>query len=207
MGLSVLWAECNIGANSPEEYGWYFQWGGTIPYNSNRTPVEGGDAIDFGWTNYPLCNGSYGTITKYCINSSNGTVDNKTILEPEDDAAHVLIGSNCRMPTNDEYQELIDACDVTWTFNYNGSGIGGTIFTLKSDHSKTLFFPAAGYLGGSIWYEEGSDGYYWSSSLEDSPIGGITSNYGMEFDFGFDYYRMHPSSRIYGQSVRPVKPI
>ena len=27
LGLSVMWATCNIGANSPEEYGDYFAWG------------------------------------------------------------------------------------------------------------------------------------------------------------------------------------
>ena len=82
MPSGTLWATCNIGANSPEEYGDYFAWGETAPKD------------DYNWSNYKWCNGSATTFTKYCTKSSfgyNGFVDNKTELDPEDDAAYVNV--------------------------------------------------------------------------------------------------------------------
>lgn len=201
MGLSVMWATCNIGAISPEEYGWYFMWGDTTAYGSDRKPIEGGSAVSFNWTNYPLCNGSITSMKKYNSSSVYGTVDNKTILEPEDDAAHVHIGEGCRMPTKEEYDELIAACNMTWVSNYNNSGINGRLFTLKTDPSKTLFFPASGELDDARWINGGSHGKYWSSSLFRS--------YPYEaqmFDFVSGNYKINYYNRYYGYSVRAVLP-
>lgn len=153
MGLSVMWATCNIGAKKPEEYGYYFQWGGTTAYNSDRTPVEGGEAIRFDYnSNCPFYVNDYLTSSKWSkytaddSYSSTGVADNKLTLDLEDDAAHVHIGGECRMPTYDEYSELKNACNTTWVRDYNGTGINGRLFTLKDDPSKTLFFPASGEL-------------------------------------------------------------
>ncbi|MBR5477997.1 MAG: hypothetical protein IKV19_06110 [Bacteroidaceae bacterium] len=66
-----------MGANSPEEYGSFYAWGETE------------EKDDYSWENYKWCKGSDRTITKYCTNSIYGTVDKKTILEPEDDVAYV----------------------------------------------------------------------------------------------------------------------
>ena len=89
LGLTsgTLWATCNVGATAPEDYGDYFAWGETEPKE------------DYSWSTYKWCNGSYKTQTKYCTNSKYGTVDDKTELEPEDDAAFVNWGSTWRMPT------------------------------------------------------------------------------------------------------------
>ena len=201
MGLSVKWATCNIGATKPEEYGWYFQWGETTAYNSDRTPVEGGSAISFSWSNYKYCDGTEYSMTKYCTDSSYGTVDNKTVLDPEDDAAHVHIGGDCRMPTETEFNELINACNTRWVTNYNGSGINGCLFTLKTDPSKTLFFPASGYLDKTSWGGAGSLGYCWSSSLYSS-----NSYYGRRLYFGSSNCYMNGGNRYSGWPVRAVKP-
>ena len=72
----LLWATCNVGATKPEEYGDYFAWGETEPKST------------YNWSTYKYCNGSSTSLTNYCTNSSYGTVDNKTILEAADDAAH-----------------------------------------------------------------------------------------------------------------------
>ena len=84
MPSGTLWATCNIGANSPEEYGDYFSWGETAPKD------------DYNWSNYKWCNGTLNTLTKYSTRSSygyKGFVDNKTVQDPEDDAACVNRGS------------------------------------------------------------------------------------------------------------------
>lgn len=206
MGLSVDWCTCNIGAKSPEEYGWYFMWGGTIAYNSDRTPVEGGDAIEFNYNSkcpyWVSGTSNYNTKwSKYTLDkseSSTGRADNKLILEPEDDAAHVHLGGDCRMPTGAEFQELIKACDHIWVTNYNGSGINGRLFTLKSDQSKTLFFPNSGSLINS---ETNSGCYYWSSSL-----GNIDSNGGRYLDLYYNDCSTNNGWRYVGYPIRPVRP-
>ena len=107
LGLSVKWASCNVGATAPEEYGGYYAWGETE------------EKSDYNWITYKHCNGSNETtMTKYCTDSSYGTVDNKTTLEQEDDVATVKWGGNWRIPTREELQELIDKCTWTWT-TYN----------------------------------------------------------------------------------------
>ena len=83
----TLWATCNVGANSPEEYGDYFAWGETQTKNV------------YNWGVYRLCGGSQNTMKKYCTNSSYGMVDNLTALESEDDAATVNWGSEWQTPT------------------------------------------------------------------------------------------------------------
>ncbi|MBO5975390.1 MAG: hypothetical protein J6P95_06730, partial [Paludibacteraceae bacterium] len=86
----LKWATCNVGADSPEEYGDYFAWGET----TSKTTYD--------WSTYKWCNGSYYTMTKYCDNSYYGIVDDKTVLDPEDDAAFVNMGGSWRMPTKAE---------------------------------------------------------------------------------------------------------
>lgn len=81
----TLWATCNVGADTPEGFGDYFAWGETAPKD------------DYSWETYRWCNGYFNTMTKYCTNGSYGTVDNRTELDPEDDAAYVNWGSSWRM--------------------------------------------------------------------------------------------------------------
>lgn len=209
LGLSVDWCTCNIGANSPEEYGWFFQWGGTTPYGSDRKPISGGSAINFDWNkNCPYWvsgSSSSSKWSKYTTSnsySSTGTADNKTTLEPVDDAAHVHIGGKCRIPTEAEINELINACNTTWVTNYNGSGVSGKLFTLKSDTSKTLFFPASGFLAGTNYSMKDSFGFYYSSSLSTS-----YSYSGRYLYFESNNQYMDDSRYRYnGFAVRAVKP-
>ena len=71
----TLWATCNVGANAPEEFGDYFAWGEIAPKDY------------YDWNTYKWCDNSGYSLTKYCTDSYYGTVDNKTELDPEDDAA------------------------------------------------------------------------------------------------------------------------
>lgn len=184
----IKWANMNVGATKPEEYGDYFAWGETEPK----------DVYD--WSTYKWCNGSYDTQTKYCTSSSYGTVDNKTTLEPEDDAAHVNWGGNWRMPTKAEQDELrnTDNCTWEWKTNYNGTGVNGYLVTSKKN-GNSIFLPASGYRCGSSVNFVGSYGYYWSSSLDEGD-----SNYAHYLYFNSDYVGWHVSSRYDGLSVRPV---
>lgn len=157
MGLSVDWAVCNVGADSPEGYGWYFSFGDPEPYKKDGTSVNGGPSTKFSITDYKWCNGSGNSMTKYCGSASYGTVDNKEKLDPEDDPATVHMGLNWRSPTGIELQQLQQVCDEAWVTNYNGTGISGITMTLKTDPSKVLFFPAG---HGDYTY-----GRYWTNSV------------------------------------------
>ena len=183
LGLSVKWADRNVGATKPEEYGDYFAWGETAPKEV------------YEWSTYKWCNGSETTLTKYNTVSSRGTVDNKTTLELSDDAARVNWGGSWRMPTEAEQEELRANCTWTWTTQ---NGVNGYKVTSKSN-GNSIFLPAAGYRNDSSLVSAGSYGYYWSSSLyTDTP----SQAWGVVF---FSVYVVrYSSSRCYGQSVRPV---
>jgi hypothetical protein len=182
LGLSVKWATCNLGATAPEEYGNYYAWGEITTKDS------------YTWENYTLANGSYDALTKYCDNSSYGTVDNKTTLEAADDAATQNWGSNWRMPTIDEWEELLEKCTWTWTTK---NGVNG--YEVKATNGNSIFLPAAGYRYDGVLYSAGSGGHYWSSSLDTNDPGSAQDVY-----FDSDYHGTSLSNRLFGLSVRPV---
>ena len=191
LGLSVKWATCNVGANNPEDYGDYFKWGETTT------------KYTYNWSTYKYCNGSSSTLTKYCNNSSygnNGFTDNKTQLELSDDAAHANWGGSWRMPTDAEWEELINNCTWTWTTQ---NGVYGRKVTSKTNENS-IFLPAAGYRDDSSLYDAGGDGLYWSSSLSTGYPSGAWGVYFYSYSsyVGSD----HDGSRCSGLSVRPVCP-
>ncbi len=183
LGLSVKWATCNVGATKPEEYGGYYAWGETE------------EKDNYSWGTYKWCKGSYDTMTKYCTDSSYGTVDNKTTLAPGDDVAHVKWGGNWRMPTRAEQDELREKCKWEWT---TVNGVSGYKVTSKKN-GNSIFLPAAGSRYGTEVYYRGSYGYFWSSSLYSS-----NSNSAFYLGFYIGGRDWDSSSRCYGFPVRPV---
>ena len=183
LGLSVVWAACNIGANMPEDYGDYYAWG-EIDTKSN-----------YNWPKYQWCKGSSDRLTKYNNSGSYGTVvDNKTVLDPEDDVAHVKLGGSWRMPTIEEWTELRAKCTWTWTTE---NGVNG--YRVTGTNGNSIFLPAAGYRHETYLEYPGSRGYYWSSSLNtDDP------SYAWRVDFYSDGIYKRGDYRLLGQSVRPV---
>ena len=139
------------------------------------------------------------TLTKYCTDSLYGTVDNKTTLDPEDDAATQIMGGKWRMPTKNEIQELLDNTDSEWVEDYKGSGVNGRKFTSKTN-GKSIFIPAAvNCLDGSVYYV-GNYGYVWSSSLST-----FYYSYAWNLGFGSSNCLMGGYSRYNGRSVRGVR--
>ena len=218
LGLSVKWATCNVGASKPEEYGDYFAWGATEPlyqpgYAQSSSPVwKSGKTGGYNLLNAPYQTAnttSYSSIrwTKYLGSTTSSFKDPsatnsdalKTVLDPEDDAAHVNWGGSWRMPTYEELNELCTNCTWTWT-TINGIN-GYKVQSKKSGYSdRWIFLPAAGCRYSTDLNYVGSYGGYWSCSLyTDNPVdaydlGFYSGNYGTD-----DY-------RYFGQSVRPVCP-
>ncbi|MBO4417971.1 MAG: leucine-rich repeat protein, partial [Bacteroidales bacterium] len=197
LGLTsgLEWASFNLGASAPEEYGDYFAWGETEPYYSSQDPLTWKTGkTGYNWASYKWCNGSDNKLTKYCTDSSYGTVDNKTVLDPEDDAATVNWGGSWRMPTYEEWDELINECTWTWTTQ---NGVNGYLVTGPNNNS--IFLPAAGAYWSVFLDVPGGNGFYWSSSLvTDYPY------YALDMDIYSDYPIWCDRERYYGFSVRPV---
>ena len=144
----TLWADRNVGADSPEDYGDYFAWGETAPKSY------------YEWSTYKWCRGSDDIMTKYCTDSNYGIVDNKTVLDLEDDAAYVNMGPEWRMPTADEQSELRNECTWIWTTQNGTNG-----WKVTGPNGNSIFLPASGNRVGSDLYDVGSGSSYWSSSL------------------------------------------
>ena len=180
----LKWATCNVGATTPEEYGDYFAWGEVEPKET------------YSWSTYKY-GSKYNQLTKYCYNSDygkDGFTDNKTVLDPEDDAAHVNWGGSWRMPTKAEQDELRNNCTWAWTTQ---NGVKG--YKVVGPNGNSIFLPAAGYVYEGTLTNAGSYGYYWSSSLNtDHPVSAY------DVDFNSDYVDWINLTRYYGQSVRPV---
>ena len=182
----LKWATCNVGATTPEGYGDYFAWGETEP------------KATYDWSTYKYCNGTDDSMTKYCTDSSFGTVDNKTVLELSDDAAYVNWGGSWRMPTKAEQDELMDTDNCTWEWTTQNE-VNGYKVTSKIN-GNSIFLPVAGYYrSSSDLYYVGSDGYYWSSSL--STDGNFFANV-LNFYSGNVY--LNVGYRCNGLSVRAV---
>ncbi|MBO4772996.1 MAG: TIR domain-containing protein [Bacteroidales bacterium] len=188
LGIGTLWATCNIGANSPEEYGKYFAWGETQPKD------------DYSWSTYKYAKGDFANLTKYCYDErcgNNGFTDSLDELLPSDDAATANWGSDWRMPSWQQFKDLYARCK--WKKRMSGKKLLG--YDVKGPNGNSIFLPAAG------WFEETShkyaseNGSYWSSSLSaDYPSGGHI------LDFNSD--NVDPDNwngRRCGGSVRPVR--
>ena len=178
----TLWATCNVGANTPEQYGDYFAWGETAPKEV------------YNWENYQWCNGSDNSITKYCMDSSFGTVDGKTELEPEDDAAYVNWGLSWRIPSQDQTKELCDNCSWQWT---QRNGVNGML--VIGVNGNTIFLPAAGFRMYNNISFAGSRGNYLSRSLAYSNCA-----YYLYLESGLWIYNYY-GDRFVGQTIRPVR--
>lgn len=134
----TLWAMCNVGADSPEDYGGYFTWGEIEPKSDSNS-------------------GMFFDMDGYKYNIHNG----KTELDLEDDAAYMNWGEGWHMPSTAQQEELCTECIWTWK---SVKGITG--YEVKSKKNKnSIFLPAAGYPSGGGAGIAGSNGSFWSRSL------------------------------------------
>ena len=188
----LKWAKCNVGAEKETDYGYYFQWG----------DIEDKSNADCSWESYKYCNGSFDTLTKYCVDNNEcgpfGTVDNKITLDLEDDVVRTNMGGDWRMPTQTEIQELLENTENEWVEDFNGSGVNGRKFSSKIN-GNSIFIPAAGICrDGSVDYV-GSSGGVWSSSLKDE-----YPNLAWYLYFNLGDCYIYGSRRCIGRSVRGV---
>lgn len=147
LGLSVIWHQQNLGATSSDGYGDYYAWGELEPKTS------------YNWETYKW--GTINDLQKYNTLGYYGNPDNITRLEPEDDVAHVKLGGNWHIPTQAEWQELLNNCSTK--LGYNGSSYGYW-FTSNINKNK-IFLPFSGHIINSTKKDVGSVGEYTSADL------------------------------------------
>lgn len=182
----TLWATCNVGADTPEEFGDYYAWGEKEP------------KVLYDWKSY-----KYGRffeeryeLNKYCTNSVyglNGFVDSLAVMEPDDDVVLARWGIGWRMPTIEEWEELFVNTAGEWAVL---NGVKG--WHITASNGNELFLPAAGYWWGDAFNAD--LGLYWSASVnKEFPY----RSWG--FHFNTDSSHLCGSSdRNRGQSVRAV---
>lgn len=220
LGLSVKWASSNVGADLPEEIGNLYAWG-------EVSPKADFTWSDYTWWTYSFSDGddwtawsSITNVTKYGSSYSYSNYvdeygeydsyswvnDGKTVLDLEDDAAHVEWRGTWRMPTQAECQELIDNCTIE-KVKYNNCD--GYLFTCtKAGYTdKRLFFPrtSAVSTGDEKYPNEGTKSYhglFWSSSQYlPFPV----CAYALRISYNYNEFSLGPITRQTGFPVRPVK--
>ncbi len=191
----TLWADRNIGATSPEDYGAYFAWGEISPKS------------DYTWSTY-----LDGNITnEYDCGTDKDIIwckygDKADIAGTSYDAATANWGAGYKMPTKEQCEELLNEDYTTWTYcdgwniQYNNTHVHGFKIESKTN-GNSIFLPAAGFRDLMDTDYAGSRGYYWSSSLDES----VPRN-AMEMKYFNSGYRTvyHSFYREYGLSVRAV---
>jgi hypothetical protein len=198
------WAECNVGAEKPEDYGYYFWWGDTVGYTitaSGWSSVKDGTIISF--TSVGTATATYRKDNSALL--SEGYIDETGNLAAAHDAATAHLGAPWRMPTNAEFIELHDNCNTEWTTR---NGVYGALVTGKGYYAdRSIFLPAAG-----CGYYEGLDnadpngnnadsyGFYWSSTPDSD-----NSSYAWRLHFYWLTFRQDYIYRYLGESVRPVR--
>ncbi len=177
LGLSVFWAECNIGAENPEDYGKYYAWG-------EIAEKESFDEKNSQWYN----------VSDQELKAQ-GVVDGNGILSATYDVATQILGSAYRMPTKKEFQELKDDCTWTWEKQNEVSG-----YKIVGKNGNYIFLPAGGFYSGSYLENSIAYGYYWTSTEEESNVSS------REMQFNSATAQCMNNSRSYGLTVRAVAP-
>ncbi|MCQ2192169.1 MAG: hypothetical protein MJZ23_04820 [Paludibacteraceae bacterium] len=222
-----LWATCNVGASSVYQTGNYYSWGETVDRDlvgaSNVSQTGNyyiwGETVDrdlnsptmLGWKSYKWSRGTEDRLTKYVTSEQYAAsavlnVDNLTVLEPKDDVATSIWGSDWRMPTDEEFNRLLAACEWEWV-DYSDSGVFGYLGTSKTN-GKTIFFPSTSGVNSNNVDVKVSDEFYWTSSLCKGKNFLAEAYYFDVFDAPVNhapaYWQRKPSYRFKGMHVRPI---
>jgi len=184
LGLSVKWANMNVGAKKSSGFGTYFAWGETKPKEY------------YSWNTYAWSKGNSQYLTKY------STADRRTQLAPADDAARANWGGKWRMPTIDEYEELINPANCTWEW-MTKDGINGYKVTGKKT-GNSIFLPITGFRFYADTQFRGIMGVYWTSTLYTA-----NPNKAWCLEFNFSNIDVHygdlSSNRFSGRCIRAVQ--
>ncbi len=208
------WADTNIGAEKPEDYGFYFWWGGTVGYKHEGEAwvASDGSSLDFefGEGHTPTCGKSLhalksdgwvigGEEKKSLLGKLFGVKKEDSVLTTKHDAAQVHWGGDWRMPTNQELKDLCKKCDWTWT---TMNGVNGYVVRGRGNYaSGSIFLPCAGFGHEVSLGHAGSTGAYWASV----PHSDYNDSEAWDLGFNSGSHSVSYYYRYFGQSIRPVQ--
>ena len=209
------WADTNIGAEKPEDYGFYFWWGDTVGYKYEGeawVACDGSFSVfEFGEGHTPTCGKSLHTLKsdgwviggeerKSLLGKLFGVkVKEDSVLTTKHDAAQVHWGGEWRMPTNQELKDLCNKCDWTWTAM---NGVNGYVVRGRGNYaSVSIFLPCAGFGHEGSLGHAGSTGAYWASV----PHSDYNDSEAWDLGFNSGSHSVSYYYRYFGQSVRPVQ--
>jgi hypothetical protein len=184
LGLSVKWANMNVGANKDSGFGSYFAWGEIKPKKY------------YSWNTYVWSKENTQFLVKYSV------TDRKTQLDPSDDAAHATWGGDWRMPTVDECEELVDPDKCAWEW-MTKDGVNGYKVTGKKT-GNSIFLPITGFRFYDSVQFRAINGVYWTSTLYTA-----SPSKAWCIEFNFKDVNVHygnlSSNRFSGRCIRAVK--
>ena len=209
------WADTNIGAEKPEDYGFYFWWGDTVGYKREGDVWVASDGsssdFEFDKKHTPTCGKSLSALKSegWVIGGEERQslleklfgvrVREDSVLTTKHDAAQVHWGGEWRIPTNQELKDLCNKCDWTWT---TMNGVNGYVVRGRGNYaSASIFLPCAGYGPGASLGHAGSTGAYWASV----PHSDYSDSEAWDLGFNSGSHSVSYYYRFYGQSVRPVQ--
>lgn len=182
----TLWADRNVGAWAPEDYGEYFSWGNIEGHRSSD-----GSTFDDGY--------DWGTAynkAPYANTPGHGISDNISSGDKNYDAASAILGGSWRMPTSDDLIELLTNTDVE---NTTVNGIAVVKLKKKTDNSVFILLPIAGNGSGSALEYRGQIASYWSTvkdSFDRAKVLSVHPSMGVS---------VNSKPKYYGCSIRPVQ--
>lgn len=190
------WANINLGAAVPTDFGAYYAWGELLP------------KVTFWWTTYKWGNAAQEKVTKYCVSSwperwaGDGEPDDIRELEAADDAAIACWGEGWAIPSPEDCEELAECCEWTWYDDYEDTGVSG--FLVEGAAGASIFLPAGGFL-----YDFGDPthgnlhGYYWTTKLDSNPTNARTFEF-YDGIMGGAGSTDQSLNRLNGALIRPV---
>ncbi len=186
LNTGTLWANMNLGAESPEESGYSYAWGETV----TKGVYDAGS---------------------YQFSTTKNLGMNYDISGTKYDAAHVNLGNAWRLPTNEEMSELLNGC--TWEYVIQNSTNG---YRVTGPNGNSIFLPDAGFMYQSSLYYSNSGGVYMTATQAGNyneyayTLGFYGATRGIYHGDSYSPFntwsspQRYASMRYMGKSVRPV---
>ena len=167
LGLSVKWANMNLGAVTESDYGDYYMWGSTTSNTDNRCD----------WSTHPFNDGTNQFNSDYFNKNKSNWVNEDTngiiTLKPAYDAAYQTTDDGTvHMPTYEQFIELNTNTTKRYIYNYNGTGVSGVRYTSNKEgyQNNSIFIPNSGYRSYETFSDQGKYGYLWCTRLNEAYI-------------------------------------
>ena len=178
LGLSVLWYSHNVGAKKASDIGQYYKWGAIKPFTSQEIRKKPS------WENDKPNEISGNDL--YDVASANN---------------HTINGKTFRMPTAEEFQELLDNC--IWEYGKLENQIGYSVTSTTTKEPVSIFLPLAGYYSNDVQannpVERNRSLYYWSGTIQQK-----NPNLAIALECRDGQRCLSSPSQVQGLLIRPV---